>query len=1262
MPQRRTYSREFREAMLRRMADGEDPDRIARTEGVSLQTLEQWWADALSEVGTQTNLFENIDMAEEEQMEAVSESQSAEGSGLKVFCSNSQQELVRQCADLMRTQPSADLLTPEWLVAQQEGMHRYVEQMLASHNAIAAGGLTLDFRQLVWRVYHVLHQLPPELSPRHGYFARNRLMHAILALMPRFGQYSELRELHEYCSCRPDGRGLTQLARRIAAAFERYQQYRPDWTACAGRLGNDDFAAHADNPDQGVIADFLREQANMQCGGRADGSRTAGAVAERLRGQLWQLRLWSLLQEEAVDAVRREHPQAPAALQELLAMDQAGLLERVIRELRAAPPGLSGLPQRVFVFGSRNLSTQQLSFLKALAGHASVCLMLLCPEDVSISCGSVVPAENSGHGGERSLLQTWGRRPRDTLRRLLALGAEGTELHPVFREPEGDSVLAHLQRRLLHAATPADKPAAVRADDRSLQIRCCHSPLRELEILRDAILTCLDDAQRQGRPLLPRELAVMAPDISVYLPGISAVFAGSGDDYGGALPFTIADCSLRQAAPLGEAVLELLELGRKRAGFTVRMALDLLSHAAVRRRFAVTADELEAMERWAAGAGLHWGLDDEDAAAACGEGAWVPGTCEAGLRRMLEGSLHGRPVEGAYTEIEGGAAVTLGHMYAFMQALSVLRSRLRQGPRPLGEWTALLQEEVLDGFFAGGDQDSNAQLHALREQTAQLAEDAPEAGQRELRLDEFCALLREALETRYERGLFLRHGITFCSLTAERTVPFRHIFLIGMQEQNFPRRDPAPAFDLTGDPLLRRDGDLSRTEADNQLFVDTLLTAGDGLYISYCGQSPSDTSCSEPSPVVRELLALIDESCDCGLDGDGLRLQAWGRFVSMEPQYACDPRHYAAAAAVGGGLQPLHSFSRPGRELAAVMAGSVAASHLAAAPCADLPDKLEVSLEDVIDFCRRPCRHFLREALHIQGVRLHDAEREPDDSEDFMPDRLRRGRIIERLLQETPENDEQVLHDCAAGGMLPYSILGERSAGEIQEEVRIIRQALGSPAATTCSGPLCLELEVADPASPEAARQVSITLNAAQELRRNADQSEGTGLYIARLLAYTAGSDAARQSVNGSAVLEAALRSCCAALSGTEASGQERYDVRLVYADGRSQVLRGFTKEEARPLLGRLLEFYALGQTRPLPVCEQFLKDKDEGKAMNLGDNFGYDEECRYVFAAEGSLSEPQRRRFEVFYDLYHELRTHMLTIPQGQRDAADEAGSGEGA
>jgi GNAT superfamily N-acetyltransferase len=147
----------------------------------------------------------------------------------------------------------------------------------------------------------------------------------------------------------------------------------------------------------------------------------------------------------------------------------------------------------------------------------------------------------------------------------------------------------------------ATMPATPHADDGSIQVHACHGPMREIEVLHDQLLALFD----RHPDLEPSDVVVMIPDVERYAPCIEAIFGTAPPER--AIPYTIADRSLRAERPLARAFLELLALPASR--YDANRLLALLDVDAVRRRFGFGEAEVASVRRWVREAGVRWGVD-----------------------------------------------------------------------------------------------------------------------------------------------------------------------------------------------------------------------------------------------------------------------------------------------------------------------------------------------------------------------------------------------------------------------------------------------------------------------------------------------------------------------------------------------------------------------------------------------------------------------------------------------------------------------------
>ncbi|MEN8257330.1 MAG: exodeoxyribonuclease V subunit gamma [Thermodesulfobacteriota bacterium] len=578
-----------------------------------------------------------------------------------------------------------------------------------------------------------------------------------------------------------------QLAATLADLFDQYVIYRPDLISSWERGGEVDF---------------------------------------------WQAMLWRRLREDIVQPHR------------------ADLFERCLSHLNSDQWCPDTLPSRVSIFGVSSMPPRHLEVFHALGRHIDVNVFFLNPCEKE--WGDIIPEaaisrlerssgldrENHFLGNDNPLLASMGRLGRDFFSLLLENEAEEEAL---FLEPDLDSLLTAIQGDILKLRDASHG----QSDDDSICFTSCHSPVREVEALYDHLLGLFN----KQADLEPRDILVMAPDVSTYAPLVEAVFAGDDQQL---LPYTIADQSHDQEECIA-GFFQILALSRSR--FKALDVVALLETAALRRRFHLGLDDVSQISKWLAELRICWGRDGQDRAR-FGLPGHQENSWQAGLDRLLLGFAMDDeqlfsgilPYDGAHLEPE-----LAGRFLVFYHSLAEWSDRLQQ-QYDLPNWSNLLLNLCNDLLQA--DQDEERQMQVLRTALAALEQEASLSsfGQ-QLDLDVVEGRVQKAVSRDLSPYGFMGGGITFCSLLPMRAVPFKVICLLGMNDGDFPRSPARFGFDLMAKEFRR--GDRSMRFDDRYLFLEALLSARDQLYISYQGRSVLDDSELAPSVLVRELMEYV---------------------------------------------------------------------------------------------------------------------------------------------------------------------------------------------------------------------------------------------------------------------------------------------------------------------------------------------------------------------------------------------------------------------
>ena len=143
-------------------------------------------------------------------------------------------------------------------------------------------------------------------------------------------------------------------------------------------------------------------------------------------------------------------------------------------------------------------------------------------------------------------------------------------------------------------------------------------------------------------------------------------------------------------------------------------------------------------------------------------------------------------------------------------------------------------------------------------------------------------ILRDDLAARLDQERisqrFLAGQINFCTLMPMRSIPFKVVCLLGMNDGVYPRTLPPLGFDLMAQQVKR--GDRSRRDDDRYLFPEAILSAQQRLYISFIGRSIQDNSLRYPSVLVTELLEYRSKAIVCREMRNSAQTPAPGGLVS----------------------------------------------------------------------------------------------------------------------------------------------------------------------------------------------------------------------------------------------------------------------------------------------------------------------------------------------------------------------------------------------
>ncbi len=802
------------------------------------------------------------------------------------------------------------------------------------------------------------------------------------------------------------------LALPFPAGFMHDLARRLDGTR-ASREGNDAFSRDAltwrvemllrtlpDEPRYQPLHRYLRGADAPDGAEHVTDERARFGLAERIASRLddYQLYRADLLAdwESGGDTPGTPHARWQAGLWRMLcgagmdATQHAGVrLREAIRRL-GSDVRPRGLPARVTVFGVSTLPPLFVELLVALSRHVPV----------TVYTASLTAAR------PHPLAAAFGAQGREFIDALLKLGAH----HTILDEPSAaaGSLLVQLQDELAHG-TDGTAPLTLGRADASLRVHSAHGNTRQLEIVRDQLL----DAMAADPTLRPHDLLLLVPDAGAWAPLVDAVFGVSDGDLT-RIPFRIADRPARREDAAAAALSMLLALHGGR--LTHSELFELLAHPLVHETMGLAEGQVDRLMTLTHRANARWGYDAASRAA-MGLPSYEAATWRATLDRLLLGLTTGRHDDLVLDLLPHigdtiGDAAGLARLAEWVEAIAATVASWST-PRSLAAWVASMQDAVslLFGEPDTRDAQAVAGVSALLEQLGEL--DVRAAYDGEVPFGVVRDWMDAELESDSVGAGFLAGGMTVAALKPMRSLPFRIIAVVGLDEGVFPRRERRAAFDMLA--YERRPGDRDLRSDDRQLFLDLLLAAGDRLVLAYSGRAVSDNSPCAPSVVIDELLDHLDRRSGGAARGTVLvehPLQPFSRRYFVGDR---DPRLFTFSSAHA--RTATASLRARGADVPFITAPVVPDAR-------DGGGTFELTTRELADCWCNPSRFFCQQAL---GFTIGSDADDTSDDELLMPDALQQGSLKAQMLASALRGAADPARDLRrlqGSGDLPPGALG----------------------------------------------------------------------------------------------------------------------------------------------------------------------------------------------------------------------------------------------
>lgn len=503
----------------------------------------------------------------------------------------------------------------------------------------------------------------------------------------------------------------------------------------------------------------------------------------------------------------------------------------------------------------------QLNFLDNIMGNPGV---LEAPLEIETFYNNIKSLEKDNETGllipdenENSLVKKWAVASRDNIYRFSETVKESDYQNiklsiDIDYDISNDTLLHKLQNSLINKKI--DKK---NKQDKSLQIYGAPDRIREIEAIYNNIFYNLENDES----LKITDIAILAPDLTGYINLIQMVFNRSSARN---LPYNMTDRKTRDESLFINGLIDALELSSK--NFNRTDVIELLCNPIIISSIGGNRDMVPSFVKWIDKLNIFRGYEDDKNTVFSWHRAFQrlrfgrimeKSVSDHSEVRIFNGILPYSDMECSEEDVFNTFVFGLERLFERLIEFSKLGSEGVNGEK----WSEKLTDFIKDFFiiseeFPQEEIDKNALLRNIAK--LKLFDELYASDTSSIDFTYVIEFIKSNVQKATRSyGRYLADGVTIAELTPMRPIPFKIVYIIGMNEHDYPGRKDQSSLDLRN--AKQKIGDINPGISSRYLLLETLMSAKEKLYISYVNRNTKREQELFPSLLVVELMDYINQ-------------------------------------------------------------------------------------------------------------------------------------------------------------------------------------------------------------------------------------------------------------------------------------------------------------------------------------------------------------------------------------------------------------------
>ncbi len=418
-----------------------------------------------------------------------------------------------------------------------------------------------------------------------------------------------------------------------------------------------------------------------------------------------------------------------------------------------------------------------------------------------------------------------------------------------WKEIENNDVLNTLKRLFMTKKRPEER---IEEDD-SLQIFSATSRENEVFAIYNSILYNME----VDKDLLFDDILVIVPDIKNYRTILTDIF-GKNPYHSHPeikknvkIPFQIYEKNVFKDSNFNKIISDFFDLIEN--NFSKFNLLKIIENPLLMKKFNIEENELVIFRKWIEELGA---FDEDD--------YFLISKMEHSLKRLKFGMIMEKksPVENfvyenilPYYDSYSDIKKTDTFISITERLYELFKSSSEE--KTLSQWIDFIKD-FINEFIDTEDFVEENQLKIFYMRNLNLLLELEMLIQNKFKFEEikfhFLNLMSDIID---KKGSGLFNGVCVSSFLPMRAIPFKIIYILGMNEGDFPSPEDKSTLNLRNIKILYND--ISKRRLDNFLFLEAIFSAEKKVYISYIGYDPVEDCELFPSSTLYNLIEILNK-------------------------------------------------------------------------------------------------------------------------------------------------------------------------------------------------------------------------------------------------------------------------------------------------------------------------------------------------------------------------------------------------------------------